>query len=59
MVPSRDRLKVVSGGSRAGSVPAGREGSVKAEDGDSDQVKGKKKGSSTASVRVRKGGARR
>ncbi|KAF2658634.1 hypothetical protein K491DRAFT_689937 [Lophiostoma macrostomum CBS 122681] len=39
MVPSRDRLKVVSGGSRAGSVPAGRESSVKAEDVDSDQVK--------------------
>lgn len=32
MVSSKDRLKMVSGGSRAGSVPAGRESSVKVED---------------------------
>ncbi|KAF1972566.1 hypothetical protein BU23DRAFT_534885 [Bimuria novae-zelandiae CBS 107.79] len=38
----RDRLLPKSGGSRAGSVPAGRESSVKVED-DKDDVKGKKK----------------
>ncbi|KAF2014911.1 hypothetical protein BU24DRAFT_423822, partial [Aaosphaeria arxii CBS 175.79] len=37
----KDRLKAMSTGSRAGSVPAGREGSVKAEDGD-DNFKGEK-----------------
>ena len=60
MVSSKDRLKAMSAGSRAGSVPAGRESSVKAEESldGQDQLKGKKKGSSKASALTRRGGTR-
>jgi SAGA-associated factor 29 len=37
-VPATTRLKVHAGGSRAGSVPAGREASVKIEDGEGSGV---------------------
>jgi len=52
MVSNKDRLKVMSGGSRAGSVPAGRESSVKAEDAleGQDQLKGKARRPSKASA---------
>ena len=50
----RDRLLPKGGSSRAGSVPAGRESSVKVED-ERDDVKGKKKRSSTVTY-SRKGG---
>lgn len=52
IVSTKDRLKVMSGGSRAGSVPAGRESSVKAEDAleGQDQLKGKARRSSKNSV---------
>lgn len=56
MVSSKDRLKMVSGGSRAGSVPAVRESSVKVEDSqDGDQFKGKTRRSSKLNPRPRKG----
>lgn len=60
MVSSKDRLKAVSGGSRAGSVPAGRESSVKAEDtlDAQEQLKGKKKRSSKPSSLSRRTGTR-
>lgn len=51
----RDRLLPKSGGSRAGSVPAGRESSVKVED-EKDDVKGKKKRSSTVTYSKKGGG---
>jgi SAGA-associated factor 29 len=55
MVSTKDRLKVMSGGSRAGSVPAGRESSVKAEDAlEGDQLKGKTRRSSKASASSRR-----
>jgi SAGA-associated factor 29 len=52
MVPNKDRIKAMSGGSRAGSVPAGRESSVKAEEAleSQDQLKGKARRPSKASV---------
>lgn len=57
MVPGKDRLKAMSAGSRAGSVPAGRESSVKAEDtqDSQDAGKGKKTRSSISSASYRKG----
>jgi SAGA-associated factor 29 len=58
VVPNKDRLKVMSGGSRAGSVPAGREDSVKAED-TQDDAKGKKKRSSSSVASSRKSGSHR
>ncbi|KAL1593386.1 hypothetical protein SLS60_010994 [Paraconiothyrium brasiliense] len=52
----RDRLLPKSGGSRAGSVPAGRESSVKVED-EKDDVKGKKKRSSRVTYSKKGGGS--
>lgn len=49
MVSTKDRLKVMAGGSRAGSVPAGRESSVKAEDVEGQEFKGKPRRPSRAS----------
>lgn len=54
----RDRLLPKSGGSRAGSVPAGRESSVKVED-EKDDVKGKRKRSSTVTYSKKGGGSAR
>ena len=56
-INQKDRLMAKSGSSRAGSVPAGRESSVKADDDKDDQGKGKKKRSSTASRSSKKGGS--
>lgn len=47
-ISGKERLLQKSGGSRAGSVPMGRESSVKVEE-DSEHVKGKEKRSSTIS----------
>lgn len=53
----RDRLLPKNGGSRAGSVPAGRESSVKVEDERDELVKGKRNRSTTvSSARSRRGG---
>ncbi|KAF2269823.1 hypothetical protein CC78DRAFT_564509 [Lojkania enalia] len=41
VISTKERLMAKSGGSRAGSVPIGREGSVKAEEGDGEQIKEK------------------
>lgn len=54
-IPGKDRLMQKSGGSRAGSVPAARESSVKAEE-DSEHVKGKRARSFTTSS-TKRGGA--
>jgi SAGA-associated factor 29 len=55
-ISQKDRLVAKSAGSRAGSVPIGREGSVKAED--DDNGKGKKGRSSISKSSYRKGAAR-
>jgi SAGA-associated factor 29 len=55
-ISQKDRLVAKSAGSRAGSVPIGREGSVKAED--DDNGKGKKGRSSISKSSHRKGAAR-
>jgi SAGA-associated factor 29 len=57
MVSNKDRLKAMSAGSRAGSVPAVRESSVKTEDAPEgqDQLKGKTRRSSKASTSSRRG----
>jgi SAGA-associated factor 29 len=63
ILPGKERLMQKSTGNRAGSVPAGREGSVKAEE-ESEHVKGKKKRSSaftskSASAMSKEGGPSR
>lgn len=56
-IPGKDRLIHKSGSSRAGSVPAGRESSVKVEDDSSEHIKGKKT-RSTSKSSSKKGGLR-